>query len=123
MLLRRYFYYIIGTVAISLLAIVTYDVGTVEGRHYGYCSKHDPLYHNMLTLMYTISSVNSLIQIALFIMFLYYWYKMRNSRGTADYQINKKIFRIAVAMGATISIANFFFVIDWINARANGNNL
>ena len=122
-LLRRYFCYIIGTVAISLLAIVTYDVGTAEGRHFGYCSKHDSLYHAMLTLMYTISTINSLIQIALFIVFLYYWYKMRNSRGTADYQINKRIFRIAVAMGATISIANFFFFINWINARGNGNNL
>ena len=114
-LLRRYFCYIIGTVAISLLAIVTYDVGTAEGRHFGYCSKHDPLYYAMVTLMYIISTINSLIQITLFIIFLYYWYKMRNSRGTADYQINKKIFRIAVAMGATISIANFIFFISWIN--------
>ena len=122
-LLRRYFCYIIGTVAISMLAMVTYVVGAAEGRHYRYCSKHDPLYYTMVTLMYTISSINSLIQIALFIMFLYYWYKMRNSRGTADYQINKKMLRIAIAMGATISIANLFFFINWINARANGNSL
>ena len=115
--------YIIGTIAIAMLLILTYDVGTTEGRYNGYCSKYDPIYFTMVTLMYGFTFINTPIQIAMFIVYLYYWYKMRNSRDITNYQINKKIFRVAVAMGATISIANFFFVVNWINARTNGTNL
>ena len=109
-----YLSYIIGTIAIAMLLILTYDVGTTEGRYYGYCSKHDPIYFIMVTLMHIASTLNALIQIAMFIVYLYHWYKMRNSKDITDYQINKKIFRIAIAMGATISIANFFYFIDWM---------
>ena len=123
-LLRRYFCYIIGTVAFSMLAIITYDVGTTEESNHGYCSKHDPIYYTMITLMYSISSINSLIQIALFIIYLYYWYKIRKSQATvAGYQINQKMLRIAVAMGATISIANLFFFINFIVLRATGDSI
>ena len=123
-LLRRYFCYIIGTVAFSMLAIITYDVGTTEESNHGYCSKHDPIYYTMVTLMYTISSINSLIQIALFTIYLYYWYKIRKLQATAvGYQINKKMLHIPVAMGATISIANFFFFINFIILRTTGNSI
>ena len=111
---RRYLYYIIGTIAIAMLVVVTYDVGTAEGRYYGYCSKHDPMFFTMITIMLVFSLINAPIQIALFIIYLWYWYKMRNSWDITDYQINKKLFRIAIAMGATISVAKLFFVIDWI---------
>ena len=73
--------------------------------------------------MYGFTFINAPIQIAMFIVYLYYWYKVRNSRDITNYQINKRIFRVAVAMGATISIANFFFVVNWINIRTNGTNL
>ena len=100
---RRYLCYIIGTIAIAMLTILTYDVGTTEGRYSnGYCSKYDPVYFTMVTLMFIVST---LIQIAMFIVYLYYWYKLSNSRDITDYQINKKIFRIAIAMGGTISVA------------------
>ena len=120
---RHYLCYIIGTIAIAMLVILTYDVGTTERRHYGYCSKHDPIFFTMVILTHTFSSINAPIQIAMFIAYLYYWYKMRNSKDLTDYQINKKIFLIAVAMGATISVANFFFLVDWINARVNDSKL
>ena len=120
---RRYLCYIIGTIAIAMLIILTYDVGTTEGRYYGYCSKRHPVFFIMVILTHAFSSINVLIQIAMFIAFLYYWYKMRNSMDLMDYQINKKIFLIAVAMGATISVANFFFLVDWINARVNDSKL
>ena len=32
---QRYLYYIVGTIAIAMLMILTYDVGTTEGRYYG----------------------------------------------------------------------------------------
>ena len=87
------------------------------------CSKYDPIFFTMLTLMYGFTLINAPIQIAMFIVYLYYWYKIRNSREITDYQINKQIFQVAVAMGATISIGNFFLLMNWINTRINGNNL
>ena len=33
---QRCLYYIVGTIAIAMLMILTYDVGTTEGRYYGY---------------------------------------------------------------------------------------
>ena len=113
MVRRCYLCYIIGTVAIAMLIIVTYDVGTTEGRYNGYCSKYDPIYFTMVTMMHIISKLIAPIQIAMFIVYLYYWYKIRSTKDIMDYQINKKIFRIAIAMGATIGIANFQFI-DWI---------
>ena len=120
---RRYLYYIIGTIAIAMLVILTYDVGTTEGQYNGYCSTYDPIHFTMVALMYSFTLINAPIQIAMFMTYLYYWYKMRNSRDLTDYQINQQIFRIAVAMGATISIANFFFLVNWINARTLGSDL
>ena len=123
---RRYLYYIIGTIAIAMLMILTYDVGTTEGRYYGYCSKHDPIFFIMVTIMYVFSLMNAPIQIALFIIYLYYWYKMRNSREITDYQINKKLFRISIAMGATISVVKLFFFVNWMIFIVRGkedNNL
>ena len=117
---RRYLYYIVGTIAIAMLMILTYDVGTTEGRHYGYCSKHDMVYFNMITIILIISLINATIQIALFIIYLYCWYKMRSSQGVTDYQINKKLFHIAIGMGATISIAKFLFFIEWMIIIARG---
>ena len=119
---RRYLCYIIGTIAIAMLMTLTYHVGTTQGRYNGYCSKRDPIFFTMITLMYIFTFINAPIQIGMFIMYLYYWYKLRNSRDITDYQINKKIFQVAVAMGATISISNFFFLVNCINARINGTN-
>ena len=122
---RRYLYYVIGTIAIAMLMILTYDVGTTEGRYNGYCSKSDPIYFTMATMMHIFNLINAPIQIATLIVYLYYWYKMRNSRDITDYQINKKIFCIAIAMGATIGIANFFYFINWmiIIVRDDDKNL
>ena len=52
--------------------------------------------------MHVFAFIRAPIQTALFMIYLYYWYKMRISREITGYQINKKIFRIAIAMGATI---------------------
>lgn len=120
---RRYLCYIIGTIVLSMIMITTHDVGTTEGRHNEYCNKHDLIHYTMVTLMYAFYSINAPIQIAMFLVYLYYWYKLRNSQNLTNYQINQKIFRIAVAMRATIGIANVFLILDWISERVTGNNL
>ena len=120
---RCYACYIFGTMAISLLTMITYDLGITKGRFQGYCSKHDLIFFAMVTLMPVFAFINAPIQIALFITYLYYWYKMRISWDITGYQINKKIFHIAIAVGATICFANFFAILDWILASGDGTNL
>ena len=120
---RRYVCYILGTMAISLLTMITYNVGTTKGRFQGFCSKHDPIFFVMITLMHVFSFINAPIQIALFTIYLYYWYMMRISQEITGYQINKKIFRIAIAMGATICFTNFFAILDWILASGDVTSL
>ena len=124
-LLRRYFGYIIGTMAISMFMILTYILGISvnNGKFNGFCTRQDPIYHTLQTIMYAISTSNGLIQIAAFILYLYYWYKMWKSQHITDYRINKKIFLISVGMGATISTANFIYFVNWIGAWANGTSL
>ena len=124
-LLRRYFGYIIGTITISMFMILTYYLGTSasNGKFNGHCGQQDPIYHTLLTIMYAVSTSNGLIQIAVFVLYLYYVYKMLKSQHITDYRINKKIFFISVGMGATISTANFIYFVNWINAWANGTSL
>ena len=124
-LLRRYFAYIIGTIAISMFMMLTYILGISvnNGNFNGFCTQQDPIYHTLQTIMYAISTSNGLIQIAAFMLYLYYWYKMWKSQHITDYRINKKIFLISVGMGATISTANFIYFVNWINAWANGTSL
>ena len=124
-LLRRYFGYIIGIITISLFMILTYDLGTSvsNGKFNGHCSLRDPIHHSLLSIMYAVSTSNGLIQIAVFILYLYYWYKMWKCQDITDHQINKKILLISVGMGATISTANLFHFVHWVYARVNGTNL
>ena len=117
---KRYYGYVIGTMAISMFTILIYDLAINRGEFTEYCDDHDPIFFTMVTIMQIASFINHLFQIALFIVYLYYWYKIRNGQDVTDQQINQQIFHIAVAMGATISIANFIFILDWIIARANG---
>ena len=117
---RRYFGYIICTIVISMFIILTYDLAASNGNFNGYCNQNDPIYANMINLMYTVSYINKMIQVALFIIFLYYWYKLRNS---LDLTMNQKLVHIAVGMGATISISEFIFSSNWIIALATDTNL
>ena len=123
-LLKRYFVYIIGTITISMFMMLTYYLGTSvsNGIFNGHCSVQDPIYHTLLTIMYAVSNGNVLIQIAVYIVYLYYWCKIWKSQHIVDYQINKKVFLISVTM-ATISTGNFFFFVNWIIATANGTSM
>ena len=44
---RRYFGYIICTLAISMFIILTYDLAASKGNFNGYCNQDDPIYRNM----------------------------------------------------------------------------
>ena len=117
---RRHFWYVTCTVAISMLVIFTYDVGARKGDYSGYCDRNDPIYHNMVTVMQTVVVTNKVAQIALFIIYLHYWRKLRNSVHVIHHQTDQNLFRIAVGMGATISISEFAYTLSWIISLATG---
>ena len=70
--------------------------------------------------MHSITFINKVIQVVLFIVYLYYWYKLRNS---LDIAMNQNLVNIAVGMGATISISEFIYILNWIVALATGTSL
>ena len=117
---RRYFGYIICTVTISMFAILTYDLAASKGNFNGYCNQNDPIYRNMITFMHSNSFINKVIQVVLFIVYLYYWFKLRNS---LDIAMNQNLVNIAVGMGATISVSKFIYILNWIVALATGTSL
>jgi len=71
--MSRYFWYITCTIATSMFIILAYDLLASKGDFSEYCDLNDPIYRNMVSVMYTISFINKVAQIVLFIMYLYYW--------------------------------------------------
>ena len=78
------------------------------------CDQHDPTFDALVTIMFNISSINRLIQIVLFIIYLYYWYKLRAPQGVTGYLINPKLFCIAITMGVTITFAKLILMLNWV---------
>ena len=122
--LRYYCGYIIGTITISMFIILIYDLGTRanKGKFNGHCGQQDPILNTSVTIMFaeTFTFSNGVIQIAMFILYLYYWYKLRY---LTDYQTNKMLFHIAVILGTTIGITIYFFHVNRIIASANDTSL
>ena len=114
---RRYFWYVTCTVAISMFIVLTYDVGASKGDLSGYCERYDPIYRTMLAIMQAVVLFNKVVQMALFVIYLHYWRKLRS---VTNQQTDKKLFRIAVGMGATISISEFVYILNWIISLATG---
>ena len=118
---RRYFWYVTCMVAISMFIIFTYDMAARKGDFSGYCDRNDPIYRNMVTVMQTVVLINKVAQIVLFIIYLHYWRKLRNSVHVTDHKTDQNLFRIAVGMGATISISEFAYSVSWTVSLATGN--
>ena len=119
--IRRYFWYVICTVTISMFIILAYDLGAATRGYSRYCDRDDPIYQNMIIVMQTIFLINKVAQIALFIVYLYYWRKLKSLGLVTNQQTDKKLFRIAIGMGATISISEFAYILNRVIALATGN--
>ena len=115
--IRCYFWYVTCTVVISMFIILTYDLGMTKRGYSRYCDRDDPIYQNMIIVKQTIFLINKVAQIALFIIYLYYWRKLRSFALQTD----KKLFDIAIGMGATISISEFAYILSRIIVLATGN--
>ena len=111
---RRYFGYIFGTVAASMCVILAYDFGINKQKFDVSCDQNDSTFDTLVKIMFTVSSINRLIQIAFFIIYLYCWNKLKISQDVTGYQMNPKLFRIAIAMGVTITFAKLIFLLNWV---------
>ena len=119
---RRYFGYIFGTVVTSMCVILAYDFGINKQNFDVSCDQDDPTFDALVKIMFTVSSINRLIQIAFFIIYLYCWNKLKISQDVTGYQMNPKLFRIAIAMGVTITFAKLIFMLNWVIVQTTDIN-
>ena len=106
-LFKWYMVYILGMVVFFLVAMISFDVITGAGRYTlqpdGHCILiNHPLY-NTIWLAKISLAINKYIQIAMFAVFLYYFYKL-NHRQDISSEHNHRFLMIAAAMGATVGL-------------------
>ena len=122
-LFKWYIVYMSSLTTISFLLILTYDLVTGNWRDTmlanGRCVHLNQITYGTMPFMFAISSINKALQIIMFVIYLFYYYKVRhiNDNGTIiDTRKRKqKLFKIAVAMGATIGISQLFIAFNKIS--------
>ena len=112
-LFKCYIIYMSSLTMISLLLILTYDLATGNWRDTmlanGRCIHPNQTIYGTMPVMFAISSINKALQIVAFIIYLFYYYKIRNDdETTIDRKTHQKLFKITIAMGATIGISQLF---------------
>ena len=121
-LFRRYIAFVLCTVVSSLGLIIAYDIWTDSGRYTlssdGYCSYY---YHNYsyktMAIPYGVCGVCKTIQIIIFALYLFYFYKLKIDCCSDDNRAinrshNASLIKVAVALGATIGISYFIWLIN-----------
>jgi len=97
------------------------DMYTGNGRYTilpsGHCSYWASDYDTIL-IPRTNSTINKMIQIVFFIVYLYYYCKLscRNSTdevSEADRKQSRQLFKIAVSFGATVGISEFIWLLEF----------
>lgn len=125
LLLKRYVIYVLSIMIASLFLILTYDIVTGNWRDTiqanGQCTHLNQPYYDT-SFMFAIITINKLIQIMMFVVYLFYCYKLRDTyrNGTAsDKQTSQRLFKIAVTMGATVGASQLIFAFN----KISGSNL
>ena len=115
-LFRCYFAYAIITVLIIVFLTIAYDLRTGNGKYTilpnGHCNFIDQYSYETLFLSDIAVSINKLVQIIMFVAYLVYFYKFKNICNVqiSNIQYNQKLFKIAIAMGATIGLSYFIWM-------------
>jgi len=80
----------------------------------GHCNIDHHSYKALFLIAISVS-INKLVQIIMFVVYLFYFYKFKNICNVqiSNVQYNWELFRIAIAMEATIGLSNFI----WMFAR------
>ena len=115
-LLRCYFAYAFITLVLLFFLVITYDWRTGNGRHTllpnGHCAFVDQYSYNTLLIAEILPAINKVIQILMFIAYIVYYIKFNAIIGSAEISKHhtKDLFRIAIAMGATLGLSYFVFI-------------
>ena len=121
-LFKCYIIYVISLLAVSLFLVLTYDLVTGSWRDTmldnGRCAILIQFDFSTVSIMFAVSTANKLLQITMFVAYLFYCYKLRSiyCRDTASgRQTQRTLFKIAVAMGATIGLSQLIFAFNKIS--------
>ena len=116
-LFRCYNSYAAFTFILVFFVTIAYDWRTGNGKYTimesGYCYYLDHPSHSTLVFVSSIVFINKFLQIAMFSAYLVFFYKfnlnVRAAQVTLRY--SRKLFRIVTAMGGSIGLAHFLFVL------------
>ena len=113
-LFRCYNAYAFITLVLFFFIAIAYDWRTGNGRYTilpnGHCNSISQYFYKTLFLGDFFVFINKFIQIAMFSAYLVYFYKLKVNIGN-PIQYNRELFRIAIAMGATISLSHFIWTL------------
>ena len=116
-LFRCYSAYVFITLVLLFFVTITYDWRTENGRYTllpnGRCNFIDKYSYKTLFLSDVIVITNKFVQITMFLAYLVYFYKLKMAfcDGETSIQYNQMLFRIAIAMGATIGLSQFIWML------------
>ena len=117
LLFKYYVAYAFITLVLLFFLTITYDWRTENGRYTllpnGHCDHIDQYAYKTLFLGEVIGVINKFIQIAMFLAYLFYFYKLkadfRDAPDSARY--NRELFKIAIAMGATVGLSRLIWIL------------
>ena len=106
------------TLILLFFATIAYDWRTGNGKYTisasGHCTFFDKPY-NTLMLPLSVVTINKFLQIMMFSAYLIYYYKFNNNfvrPAQVSLQYSRKIFQIAIVMGATVGLTYFVAILD-----------
>ena len=121
-LFKCYITYVVSVLAVSLFLILTYDLVTGSWRDTmldnGRCANFNQFDFSTVSIMFAVTTANNLIQITMFVVYLFYCYKLRSVywKDTASGRHTRRsLFKVAVAMGATIGLSQLIFAFNKIS--------
>ena len=116
LLFRYYSAYALITLILLFFVIIAYDWRTGNGRYTllpnGHCDVGEQSY-GTLYLVEAFNVLNKFGQIAMFLVYLVYFYKLKMAFHEAENlaQYSRKLFRIAIAMGANVGLSRFIWLL------------
>ena len=115
-LFRCYTFYAFVTLVLLFFLVIIYNWSTGNGKYTllpnGHCAFVDQYSYTTLYLAEIAPIINKLIQITMFIAYIVYFIKfnMMIHAVQTTTRYNQELFKIAIAMGATLGLSYFIFI-------------
>ena len=122
-LFRCYTAYASITLILLFFVTIAYDWRTGNGKYTllanGHCNFINQYSYKTLFFSDFVVTINKFAQITIFVIYLVYFYKFNVNIRPANIslQYNQVLFRIAIAMGATVGLSYFIFILRIFNSE------